>query len=177
MTDQQVPPPPIDEPPPPPPVTPPPPVRQGSKLVPVIILGVIFAFLGIVLYMVKDAGSAGDLKVGECFDLPTSSSVSTVNTHPCTEPHDAEVFHVAEVDDPSITSPITFALNRFVSAECGPVFETYVGAPSDGTPELSVGYFYPSFAGWDDGDRTITCYVSNADDTKLSQSVKGSAGT
>lgn len=174
MSEQQLPPPPpISVPPPPPPAQP---ARQGSKLVPIIVLAVIFGFLGVVLYMTKDAGSADDLKAGECFDRPTSSSFSTVNKRACTEPHDAEVFHVAEIDSDAST-PVSITIEGFVDDECVPAFEAYVGASLDDSPDLGLGYFYPDFDGWADGDRTITCYVDRTDQAKLSESLKGSAGS
>jgi hypothetical protein len=155
---------------------PPPPADAGGKpnrLVPVIIVGVIVGFLAIVLFLVKDNASAADLKVGDCFDVPTSTSVSTVTHHPCTEPHGAEVIHVAEYSG-SMTIPITFTLDGFVETACVPVFKTYVGDDLDNVSDLTISYFYPSNDGWSSGDRTITCYVSPTDESQMTESVKGS---
>ena len=157
-------------------MSPPPPARQGSKLVPIIVVGVIVAFLGVVLYLTKDAGAVDDLKTGECFDRPTSASVSTVTKRPCTEAHDAEVFHVAEIESDAST-PVSITIEGFVDDECVPAFETYVGAALADSPDLGLGYFYPDFDGWKTGDRTITCYIDKADQSKLTESLQGSAGS
>jgi hypothetical protein len=33
----------------------------------------------------------------------------------------------------------------------------------DESPELDIGYVYPTIEGWQDGDRTITCYATRVD--------------
>jgi hypothetical protein len=53
-----------------------------------------------------------------------------------------------------------------------PAFETYVGRAVDSEPELSVGYFHPTRDGWDGGDRTITCYIAQPDESPMTQSLK-----
>lgn len=170
MTDQPLPPPVAS------PAPPAGPARQGSKLIPIIVVGVIVAFLGVVLYMTKDAGAVDDLKSGECFDRPTSASVSTVTKRPCTEPHDAEVFLVTEIESDA-TTPVSITIEGFVDDECVPAFETYVGAALADSPDLGLGYFYPDFDGWKSGDRTITCYVDRTDQSKVTESLKGSGGS
>jgi hypothetical protein len=165
--------------PPPPPVAPPsmvpppvPPQGQGGRLRPIIAVGVLVVVLGGILWAVKDNASADDLKAGDCFNVPTSSSVSTVEKHACTESHDAEVFHVVEYDG-GTTYPISLTLSSFIDTTCVPAFATYVGADVDARTDLALGYFYPSRDGWDGGDRTITCYIANDDESKLTKSVKG----
>jgi len=142
----------------------------------VIIIGVIVAFLAIVLYMTKDNTAADDLKAGDCFDIPTGDTVKTVVHHACTEPHTAEVFHVVEYSGSDMTTPITLVIDQFASTACEPVFATYVGKAAAAMPDLTIGYFYPTADGWSRGDRTITCYVSKADESSMSSSLKGSAG-
>ena len=152
------------------------PAKQASKLRVAIPLVVIAGFLGFVLWSVRDNQSADDLAIGTCFDVPAESSVSTVTRHACTEAHDAEVFHTGTFPE-SDSYPITLTVNRVANETCGPVFQTYVGAAVEDTDELDYGVFYPSRDGWDDGDRTLTCYAHRVDDAKLTQSVKGSAGS
>lgn len=176
MTDQPIPPaaPSIA-----PPPSPAPALASGAKpggRRAAIIVGVLVVFLAVVLYMVKDNGAAQDLKVGDCFDIPTTDTVKTVVHHACTEAHTAEVFHVAEFTGSDMQTPLTFVIDGFVTTTCGPAFTTYIGKAADAVPDLSVGYFYPSVDGWQHGDRTITCYVSKTDESSLSASLKGSAG-
>lgn len=155
----------------PPPMVPATPARQPGKWRVAIPLLVIGGFLAFVLWSVRDNQSADDLANGTCFDVPTETTVSTVTKRACTEAHDAEVFHNAEYDGGSTTYPISLSMDRFVTETCGPMFATYVGEDLEDS-DLTIGYFYPSFDGWGDGDRTVTCYAGRADGAKLSQSVK-----
>jgi hypothetical protein len=167
------------EPTPPPPLepAPPPPVaKPQSKLRVLVPLIVIAGFLGAVLWFTKDNQSADDLAIGTCFDVPTETSVSTVTKHACTEAHDAEVFHNVEYPNQD-SYPISFNFSNFASDTCAPVFGTYVGQAYEENEDLDVGFFYPTSDSWGDGDRTVTCYAFRVDRAKLSQSVKGSAGS
>ncbi|HEX7222637.1 MAG TPA: septum formation family protein [Candidatus Limnocylindrales bacterium] len=137
----------------------------------VIIVGVIVAFLAIVLFIVRNNVAADDLAVGDCFNIPTATSIQTVEKQPCTESHNAEVIFVGDHD--GTTYPISLTLDSYIEDNCVPAFETYVGRSIDSDPELSVGYFYPSRDGWDDGDRTITCYISQPDESPMTESLKG----
>jgi len=173
------PPPPVVPPPPmaPPPVESPevaPPAKKSGGRGAIIIIGVIVAFLAIVLYAVKDNLSAGDLKVGDCFNTPSGSTVQTVEHHPCTESHTAEVIHVVEYTGDTSSYPISLTFSSFAEAACKPVFQTYTGRDFDLETELTIGYFYPSRDGWSGGDRTVTCYVTRVDDNPMTKSVKSS---
>jgi hypothetical protein len=147
--------------------------KQSGKLRPVITIGVIVAFLAIVLFVVRNNVAADDLKVGTCFDIPTAVSIKTVEQHPCTETHSGEVIFVGDHDGD--TYPISLALDRYVEENCVPAFETYVGAAIDSSPDLGIGYFYPDRDAWDGGDKSITCYVAKSDEGPMTESVKGSA--
>lgn len=183
------PPPPTDEPPmdapaPPPPlmgesVPPPvlPPTAPGAKpgklraWIPIIVIG---AILAVVLYAVRNNQDAGDLAVGTCFDRPSAGQdFSTVETHDCTEAHDAEVILVAEYTE-SDTFPISLALDRYIDETCLPAALTYTGKPAEDLGDYQLGLFSPNRDGWDDGERTFTCYLLRADEGKLTQSLKGS---
>jgi hypothetical protein len=137
----------------------------------IIIVGVIVAFLAIVLFVVRNNVDADDLAVGDCFNIPSGTSIQTVEKQPCTESHNAEVIFVGDHD--GTTYPISLTLDSYIEDKCVPAFETYVGRAIDSEPELSVGYFYPSRDGWDSGDRTITCYVTEPDEGPMTESLKG----
>jgi hypothetical protein len=144
---------------------------SSGRMRPVIVIGVIVAFLAIVLFVVRNNVAADDLKVGDCFIIPNGTTVKTVEKHPCTESHNAEVIFVGDYTDGS-TYPISLSLDRFIETACVPAFETYVGRAVDSEPELSVGYFHPTRDGWDGGDRTITCYIAQPDESPMTQSLK-----
>jgi len=147
---------------------------RGDRLRLFLILGGIAVFIVVVLWAVKDNQSAGDLAVGACFDVPgRDTDISTVVSHPCTEAHDAEVFHVAEYTGDSY--PISLSLDSFIDDSCVPVFATYVGEAFETSEDLTIGYFYPSRDGWNNGDRTVTCYAAREDETKMTESVKAAS--
>jgi hypothetical protein len=148
-----------------------PPAKPQSKLRTYIVFGAIAVIIGLVLYAVRNNAFADDLQIGQCFDVPSrTEDISTVEKHDCTEEHDAEVFHVAEMTADSY--PITLAFDNFVDAQCIPAFATYVGRTFEEAEELNVGFFYPNADGWSDGDRTVTCYIVRVDEAKMTQSVK-----
>jgi hypothetical protein len=167
----------MDVPEPPAPLVPPPPVKQPGKMRTYIIFGVIAVFLGVVLYMTRNNQSAGDLAVGQCFDRPaTSDSVTTVVNRACTEPHDAEVFLVAEYPGGD-SSTAASQINQYIDTACETPFQIYVGVSINETADYNYGWFYPSEDGWNSGDRTFTCYVDRADGGKLTTSVKAAGNS
>jgi len=143
---------------------------------PLLVLVLLLGFIVVVVFTVKDNGAVNDLKVGDCFDIPTAASVATVTHHPCTEPHTAEVFLVADYTGSPMDTPLILLIDAFVTSACDPAITTYVGKPLADSPELQVGYLYPSAAAWQSGSRSITCYVVKADQSAMTTSLKGSGG-
>lgn len=137
----------------------------------VIVIGALVALLAIVLYVVRNNVSAEDLKVGDCFNIPNGTTIKTVEKHACTETHNAEVIFVGEYTGTSF--PISISLDRFIEDSCVPAFESYLGRGVDSEPELTIGYFHPTRDGWDNGDRTISCYVAQPDESPMTKSLKG----
>ncbi len=150
---------------------PPPAAKPSSNKRPIIIVGLIVAFLAVVLFLTRNNAAADDLAVGECFNIPDGTTIQTVEKHGCTESHNAEVIFVGAYD--GTTFPISLSLERYIEDNCVPAFASYVGRAIDTEPALSVGYFYPTREGWDDGDRTVTCYVSQPDESPMTESLKG----
>ena len=145
--------------------------KPGGRRAVVIVVALV-AFLGIVLFAVRNNVSADDLAVGDCLNLPNGTSVQTVEKQPCTEGHAAEVFFVGEYSE-GTSYPISLALDRYVESMCVPAFEAFAGRAMDDDPALAIGYFYPSRDGWNSGDRTITCYVTRPDEAPMTQSLRG----
>jgi hypothetical protein len=152
-----------------------PPLKPG-RWRPLAVVALLLAFLVVVLFTVKDNTAPIDLKVGDCFDIPTSTSVQTVTHHPCSEPHTAEVFLVANYSGSPMDTPLILLVEDFVTATCDPAFMTYVGKALRDVPYLSIGYIYPNADAWQRGQHAITCYVAKTDQTSISTSLKGSAG-
>ena len=147
------------------------PLSRKGKL---IALAVLVVPLALIIWAVKDNVAADDLKVGDCFNVPSGTTVQTITNFPCTESHTAEVFHVTTYTESGTAYPLSFNFDSFVDTACTPVFATYVGAGLDARPDLSFGYFFPSRDGWSKGNRAITCYVTKTDEAPMTSSVKGS---
>jgi hypothetical protein len=154
---------------------PPVPPLEAGRWRGVLVLALLIGFLVVVLFTVKDNTSASDLKVGDCFDIPTAISVQSVTHHTCTEPHSAEAFLVTDYTGSPMDTPLTLLLDAFVQANCDPAFATYVGKALADEPGLSIGYIYPDVDAWQQGKRSITCYVAKSDQSSISTSLKGSA--
>ena len=136
----------------------------------------ILAVIGIAVVILRPfiMGSAGDLKVGECFDDPGAlQTVEQVQHHPCTDPHTGEVVYVGNLTAPSNAPyPSDSDLQNMVGAACIPAFNVYTGLDFDADPEWTMGYFTPLSADWGNGDRSIVCYAVRIDSAATSTSLK-----
>ncbi len=108
----------------------------------------------------EGTGSAFDLEVGDCLNMPSSGEFSDVPLVPCADPHDAEV--ILNFDS---------ALSEFNEDElvaeseqqCAAEFKSYVGSDPL-TSKFYFNYFTPLEGGWADGDRVVTCIVFQVDE-------------
>jgi hypothetical protein len=135
------------------------------------IIGVIA--IGAFIFRDRLSSNAGELQVGDCFDVPTTlGDVADVQHHPCVEAHTGEAFavltHPAAKDAPPLSEA---QLVDYLSSACGSAFIAYVG-PAAATAELlDFGAFYPRDEDWGDGDREITCYAYRLDEATMTTSV------
>ena len=136
--------------------------------------GFLVSLLLILLFVIKDNETTVNLKVGDCFDIPTSSTVRNVTQHSCTDAHTGEVFLVTTYTGTETSQPSTVTIDQFVTSTCDPAVKGYVGKALTDLPDLVIGYFYPSADAWDHGDRTVTCYVARADEAPMATSLRGS---
>lgn len=144
----------------------------GGRVIGIVIVLVI---IGGIAFIFRDhiTGSASDLKVGDCIDVPSATEFSDVQHRPCGDPHDGEVFALVKYPgDQSATYPITMQLQRFLVEQCGPAFTTYTGQPHDTVGDLDYSMFYPTRSSWGRGDRDVTCYAVKSDESKLTGSVR-----
>lgn len=138
----------------------------------------IIAVIAIGAFVLRDrlSSSPNELKVGDCFDSPTTlgQTVTDIQHHPCTETHTGEVFAVVtNPADSHAVYPNEDARQTFIVGACTQPFADYVGS-SIATTTLDVRFFTPTVDGWTNGDRSFTCYVSHTDDSPFTSSVKGS---
>ena len=140
-----------------------------------IRIGIIAAIIiGGLLLRPFLSGSASDLNVGDCFDVPTESvDIEDVQHHPCDQAHSGEVFYVGDLSAADGAAyPDQDSLSAEVFAICDPAFVSYTGKDSNTDPEWSYGFFYPNEEGWGDNDRQIICYASRLDGGTTSTSIK-----
>ncbi|HET7031171.1 MAG TPA: septum formation family protein [Candidatus Limnocylindrales bacterium] len=130
--------------------------------------------IGGLIFRDRLSSNAGDLKVGDCFDVPAENvDVKDVQHHPCSEGHTGEVF--AQVSHPAAkgTAPLTQTqLIDFLSSACGPAWLTYVGQDAATSQVFDIGAFYPRDQDWTDGDRGVTCYTYRVDGAAMTTSLK-----
>jgi hypothetical protein len=146
----------------------------------VVVLFVVVVGAGVAVFRDQLSASAGDLRVGDCFDLPAdataSSSVGDVQHHPCTQAHGGEVFAVLTYPaTASDTYPPTDAFDTFAADRCAASFQAYTGVAFDNATALDAGYFFPLDTGWAKGDRTVICYLVDAAGKPLTSSMKSPA--
>lgn len=141
-------------------------------------LAVVGPSLLIVLIAVACGGgkSVDSLSVGDCFDDPPnlSTDIEKVDAVDCDEPHDNEVYAVAQLPDGAGAAyPGRSLVDQYADGLCYAEFEAYVDRDY-ATSRLDYGYFYPVRDGWEDGDREVLCFLYDYDLAKLSGSMKGS---
>lgn len=116
-------------------------------------------------------GNAGDLQVGDCFDVPTGTeTVKDVQHHPCSDSHTGEVFFVGNFDN--ATFPTDADFQQYVQDNCLPAYTSYTGNDVLTTEGADFGYFEPTQDGWSSGDREVTCYATRADGGPMTGSLK-----
>lgn len=100
-----------------------------------------------------------DISVGTC--LPSSDTgegeeVMTVETIPCTAPHESEAYAASDMPDGGF--PGESGMEDFAADFCVEEFHSFVGTPYQES-ELDFWYFSPTQESWDSGDREILCMV------------------
>lgn len=128
--------------------------------------------VGGIVFRDRLTGGAGDLKVGDCFDTKTETTVKEVQHHPCNEAHNAEVVLVA--NHPAAKGaayPSDDDLDTWATNTCVPAIFSYVGAGAD-FDSLNYGLFYPQADDWSGGERQMTCYVLRLDMGPMSKSLR-----
>src|ERR1044072_2245574 len=104
--------------------------RHGMKiLIRVALIGAVL--IGGVLFPDSISGNAGDLQVGDCFDVPAADTdISDVQHHPCSEPHTGEVVYVGDHPAAKGTPFAESFLVEFAGSSCPPPFVAYTAAHS-----------------------------------------------
>ena len=122
-----------------------------------------------------------ELVVGQCFDSSTfadrsAADFGTITVSDCAGPHDAEVFHLATMPDgPDAPYPGEEAIFDKIDAICIPAFKEYIEMDYyDSRLEFDV--FMLDEVAWSKyDDRQITCFLIEADLSKLTGAKAGAA--
>ncbi len=119
------------------------------------------------------------VRVGDCFDgdadnrtTEQAPEVSLLQAVPCAQPHDNEVYHVADLTE--ATFPGTDEITRAVFEACLDRFEPFVGITYERSV-FDIAYMYPSEMTWAAGDRGFACAVFDATGQKAEGSAQGSS--
>ncbi len=114
----------------------------------------------IVLFAAACGGGSNPLQlaVGDCFDDPevVNGRIHEITTTACDDPHDNEVYAVIDLADGEF--PGVGDLNAIADESCLGAFDAYVGEPYLES-DYFASYLAPSEGSWEDGDRTIACFL------------------
>ncbi|KQS17669.1 septum formation family protein [Frigoribacterium sp. Leaf186] len=126
------------------------------------------AVYGDYLYPLDFSGVTGvdGLDVGTCFTVGDLGREGTgdVETASCDEAHDEEAYLVGELDGGEF--PGGLEVFDEASAQCDAAFADYVGASYDESL-VDYGVLAPTEKGWDDGERSVVCYLYTYGTTRV----------
>lgn len=110
-----------------------------------------------------------ELRIGDCFSAGDEVEIADVDGVPCDEPHQYEVFAVA--DHEGDVYPTEAEMDAIFESTCVAAFEPYVGADY-ATSSLYASMITPSESSWDDGDREYVCTLYEPVDETLVEVVE-----
>ena len=115
-----------------------------------------------------------ELQVGDCFDPKNADAeeAEEVDTRRCDEPHQFEMVAIGTMPEGAYPAEVEF--ENFVGAVCLPAFDEYVGLAYEES-RLEVAWYFPIEDGWNDGDRTIQCAITDPLENQLTESLRGAA--
>ena len=121
------------------------------------------------------SGNVFELEVGDCFDDSTDfvgdGLVSDVEIVDCSEAHDNEVYLLFDMPDGEF--PGESVVETAAGETCLKAFGPFVGMDYESSI-LDFGWFRPTADYWDEGDRTVVCFVYDFNLKKLTGSARGS---
>ncbi len=103
-------------------------------------------------------GDAFTLSVGDCLsEAASEGEVTAVPIVPCSEPHDAEIYHDFQLEGTEY--PGDEEITRLADEGCIGAFEDFVGLPYDAST-LEVTYYTPTENSWNEvDDRLVSCLI------------------
>jgi hypothetical protein len=115
-----------------------------------------------------------ELRVGDCFDLkdPEAEEIDDVEGKRCTNPHQYELYYVAEMPDGEY--PSEDAITAWIIENCVPEFAAYVGKDYQDSA-LDFLPVTPTEGAWDDGDHAVQCVAFDPGNAELTESLRNAA--
>jgi hypothetical protein len=98
------------------------------------------------------------VSVGDCLsEAASEGEVSAVPIVPCSEPHDAEIYHDFQLEGTDY--PGDEQVTTLADEGCFAAFEDFVGVPYDAST-LEMTYYPPTEGSWNEvDDRLISCLI------------------
>ena len=142
-------------------------------LIAIVVVAIVAAALAFAT--LRGGGtSPASLGAGDCIDVPSAADLSAIPKRLCTEPHDAEVFHVFEVAGAGggTAYPTDPEWGTLIYPVCDPAFEDYTGTPVETRTDIDYVYLVPTEDRWASGDRRVTCFIQSLDGSPLLRSYR-----
>jgi hypothetical protein len=112
-----------------------------------------------------------EIAVGDCIIVPREATVGELRRVPCDTRHGGEVFALVDHPGPLSAFPDD-GFAAFVAERCAPAFEAWTGAGLEEQDLLRIQWFSPTWVGWVEGDRQVTCYLVQADGANMYSSYR-----
>lgn len=112
-------------------------------------------------------------EVGSCVNTSDfEGEITEIPTVDCSEEHDAQVFHLFDMDDGDF--PGDDAISTAAEEQCLPAFEEFVGTGYQES-SLDINFIGPSQDTWDQADdREVICVLYTMDGSTSTESFEGS---
>jgi hypothetical protein len=125
---------------------------------------------------ITESGGVGAfvIRVGDCFEMPEESLLTSVEGVPCTDPHGAQVFAEFDMTDAE-TYPGDDAVTEEAGTGCVDRWMAAIGTPYDDMPDYDLQPISPSSETWDTGDRKVSCVIVRTDGADMTASMLAAA--
>ncbi|WP_168211887.1 septum formation family protein [Ruania zhangjianzhongii] len=129
--------------------------------------------VGVSASLAACGGQVATAEVGSCVNTSDfEGEITEIPTVDCSEEHDAQVFHLFDMDDGDF--PGDDAISTAAEEQCLPAFEEFVGADYQES-SLDINFIGPSQDTWDQADdREVICVLYTMDGSTSTESFEGS---
>ena len=128
---------------------------------------------------IAEAGELGAfrIRVGDCVNNVSGSSVESVEGVPCDQPHEAEAYHAFNLPEGDGSFPGQDVVGTAADQGCYDAFQPFVGIAYESSV-LEIYSLVPSSGSWSDptlNDREVLCFVIDPNSTPLVGTAEGQA--